>query len=269
MVGCGAIGTVIAKAIDEGAAGASKLEGVYDVVRQKAETLVGQLSSRPKVASSAEELICLPGLDLIVEAASQQAVRELAAKVLAARRDLMIMSVGALVDSELLRSLVDAALRADRRIYVPSGAIAGLDAVKAARAASIAEVTLTSRKAPKALKGSPYLDRLAPTLNGLTEPKVIYEGPATEACRLFPANVNVAATLSLASLGPDNVKVRVIADPKVQKNVHEVTLRGAFGELIARTENLPSPHNPATSYLAALSAIAMLRRLTSPLVVGT
>jgi len=269
LVGCGAIGTVIAKAIDKGAAGGFKLEGVYDIVREKAEALAGLLSQRPQVASSAEELIRLPGLDLIVEAASQQAVRELAVKILAARRDLMIMSVGALVDPDLLRTLESTAVKANRRIYVPSGAIAGLDAVKAASAASVSDVTLTSRKSPKALKGSAYLDSIASSLGQLAEPKVIYEGRATEACRLFPANVNVAATLSIASLGPDKVKVRVIADPTVQKNVHEISVRGEFGELFARTANVPSPHNPATSYLAALSAIAMLRRLSSPLVVGT
>lgn len=269
LIGCGSIGNVIARAIDSGAGGAAILEGVYDIYPEKAEALAATLSRRPQVTTSPEELIHLPKLDLVVEAASQRAVRELGLKVLSARRDLMIMSVGALVDSQLLDSLVRMAVRANRRIYVPSGAIAGLDAVKAASAAMITEVTLTSKKAPKALKGSAYVDALAPALSELAEPKVIFEGSAAEACKLFPANVNVAATLSLASLGPDKVRVRIVADPKVHKNVHEVHLKGVSGELVARTANVPSPHNPATSYLAALSAIAMLKRLSASLVVGT
>lgn len=97
----------------------------------------------------------------------------------------------------------------------------------------------------------------------------MYEGPAREAVRKFPANVNVAATLSLAGIGLDKTKVKIVADPEVKNNIHEISVQGDFGELKTRVENVPSPQNPKTSYLAALSAIATLKKITDGVEIGT
>ena len=119
--------------------------------------------------------------------------------------------------------------------------------------------TLTTRKPPKGLSGAPYLVQQGIDVDNLTEPKVVFEGNALEAVKAFPANVNVAAALSLAGIGPVETRVRVIADPRATSNSHEVVAEGAFGRLQAMTENMPSPRNPKSSYLASLSACAELR----------
>lgn len=179
----------------------------------------------------------------------------------------MIMSVGALADSKLANQISHIAKENGRRVYVPSGAIAGLDGVKASALGEIERVVLTTRKPPKALMDSSYFRE---KFGGKIEkPTLVYEGPAVEACKLFPANVNVATTLGLASIGAEKTIVRVVADPDLERNVHEVEVKGEFGELRVYVENVPFAENPKTSYLAALSAIATLKRLTEPIVVGT
>jgi len=155
------------------------------------------------------------------------------------------------------------------RIYVPSGAISGLDAVKGAMVGTISNATLTTRKSPKQLEGAPYVVKNKIDLKSLDEPSLIFSGSAKEAVSAFPANINVAAALSLAGIGADKTLVQIIADPACKKNIHEIELEGDFGKLIAKTENVPSPRNPKTSYLAALSGVALLQRITSSLVVGT
>lgn len=155
------------------------------------------------------------------------------------------------------------------KVYIPSGAIAGLDGLKAAALGRIDEVTLTTRKTPENLRDAPYIEKRGVDIGAIEEPTLIYEGPALEACRLFPANVNVAASLSLAGVGPEKTRVRIIADPTLRKNVHEIDVKGEFGCLKVHVENVPSPDNPKTSYLAALSAIATLRKITEDIQVGT
>jgi aspartate dehydrogenase len=120
-------------------------------------------------------------------------------------------------------------------------------------------VVLTTRKPPAGLAGAPYLIEHAIDIDNLDEPRVVFEGSALEAVRAFPANVNVAACLSLVGIGPEETQVRIIADPEATMNIHEVVAEGAFGRLTTITENLPSPRNPKSSYLASLSAVAELR----------
>lgn len=155
------------------------------------------------------------------------------------------------------------------RIYLPSGALTGLDGVKSAAVGRIDSVTLTTRKPPAGLSGAPYLAREGIDLSSLREEKVIFEGSAEEAVEGFPRNINVAATLSLAGIGVAKTRVRIIADPKISRNIHEIEVEGEFGRLISRTENLPSPSNPKTSLLAIFSAIATLKSLASPVRIGT
>lgn len=253
LVGCGAIGTEIARAAqDMPEVGRMSL---YDVRREHAERLAAQLP-KAHVARSLEEGI--REATLVVEAASQEAVRQVAARALDAGRDLMLLSVSALADEALLRQLTELARERGRRIHVPSGAIAGVDGLKAARVGRLQSVTLTTRKPPAALG-----------LHGIGEAKVVYEGPADEAMRLFPKNVNIAASLAIAGLGTTQTRVRIIADPALHRNTHELSVQGDFGSLELKVENEPSPMNPASSHLASLSAIALLRQIANPLKIGT
>ncbi len=269
LVGCGAIGTVIAKAIDRGEAGSARLVVVYDRVPERARRLAESLRTRPLVAESFDEVIGRSDVSVVVEAASQEAVREYAERVLRAGKDLVVMSVGALLDGGLLERLLSVAEEMGVRIYVPSGAAVGLDGVKAAALGGLVSVTLTTTKPPRSLKGAPYIEQRGIDLERIDRPTVIYEGPAEEAVRLFPANINVVAALSLAGLGPERTRVRIVVDPGADRIVHEVRAVGSFGELVAVARNIPHPDNPRTSYLAALSAVGLLKRLSERLVVGT
>ena len=269
LIGCGSIGTVLAQAIDKGKAGKTRLIMVYDLNFKKAEALAGKLVNKPRVATTFKELLECGEIELIIEAASQEAVRQYSTKILEANRDLMIMSVGALVDGNLLKEIQHKAQEKDRKVYIPSGAIAGLDGVKASSLTKIKKVILLTKKPPEGLKGAPYIKQRGIKLSELSKPTLIYRGPASEACKLFPANVNVAAALSLVGVGPEKTEVRIMVDPRIRRNIHEVRVLGSFGELITRTRNVPSPDNPKTSYLAALSAVATLKKVTENILIGT
>jgi aspartate dehydrogenase len=206
--------------------------------------------------------------DLIVEAASQAAVRAYAVPLLEAGVDLMLMSVGALADPALLERVSTAAAQHGRRVHVPAGAVGGLDVLRAAGGDRIDDVSIVTSKPPRALAGAPFFDTHPVDLAAITTRTIIYDGTAAEAVRLFPANVNVAAAVSLAGIGPARTRMQVVADPALDRNVHEVTARGAFGEMRIMLANVPSPDNPKTSFLACLSGLATLRRLSEPLQVG-
>ncbi|HLF23092.1 MAG TPA: aspartate dehydrogenase, partial [Burkholderiales bacterium] len=188
--------------------------------------------------------------------ASQEAVARYGPAVLEAGCNLLVLSVGAFADSALLTRIDDLARRRHANVYLPSGAIAGLDALKAVRN-SARTVTLTTAKPPAALGVT------------TTSRRVLFEGTAREAVAKFPRNVNVAASVSLAGIGPQRTTVRVVADPALTRNTHEVHAEGDFGTLTVRVESEPSETNPATSKLAYLSAIALLRQLQDPVKVGT
>jgi len=260
---------VIARAIDTGEAGEVTLKSVYDIVREHAERLASILSKKPKIARDADEILMDDGISLIIEAASQEAVRQYAVKALSNGKDLMIMSAGALIDDEFFNEVSRAAREHGKKVYVPSGAIVGLDNVKAAAVRSIEEVMLVTRKPPRSFEGAPFIRERNIDLSGISEETVLFEGSAREAVRLFPRNVNVSASLSLAGVGADRTKVRIIADPKADRITHEIHVRGEFGEILTKTINKPFPENPKTSYIAALSAIATLRKISGSIVVGT
>lgn len=244
------------------------LKILYDRDIEKARRLADSLKCKPKIASNISEVL-EEDVELVIEAASQNAVREYGLPIIESGKSLMIMSVGALADLKLYEKLREAASRRKVEILIPSGAIAGLDAVKAAGIANISSVTLTSRKPPRVFMDNPYVRSKGVDLTNLKEPLVLYEGSALEACRLFPSSINVAATLSLASIGPEKVRVRIIADPNVSGNIHEVVVEGDFGRLKCITENKPTPENPKTSFLASLSALATLRKTVENVHIGT
>jgi aspartate dehydrogenase len=261
LIGCGTIGTHLALAIESRSIANASLIGLFDVVYSNAKSLKSKLKSSPEVYTDFKSLIDSP-VDVIIEAASQEAVRKFAKPIIEAGKDLMVMSVGALADTTFFAELLDqAAIRKGRsRIYVPTGAIAGIDAIRSVKHL-LDSITLTTTKSPKALAGAPFFATREIDLDILTKVTEIYEGSAAEAVKLFPANINVAAVLSLAGIGADKTKVRVLVDPHATTNQHEIVATGRFGDIKITVNNVTTPGNPKTSFLAVLSAIECLRSI--------
>jgi aspartate dehydrogenase len=260
LLGCGAIGTQIALAIDAAKIPA-ELTQIYDFDRAKSELLVSKLRKKPSIVDN-PHLLSSGHVDLVVEAASQDAVKSYALSVIQNRKDLMMMSVGALLDESVFEVLFEACQEFKKKIYLPSGAIAGLDAIKSVRD-ELDEVTLTTTKNPAALLGAKFFETSKLDISNLQSAQVIFEGAAGEAVRLFPANINVAALLSLAGIGSQKTTVRIVADPHTDKNTHQIEAAGSFGKITITVENVPDPANPKTSRLATLSAIECLRQICS------
>jgi len=236
IIGCGAIGTVIAKALDNKIVDCDKVV-LYDVVEEKAEKLGKSLSIETVMVRGVDEMIGL-NPSVIIEAASQQAVKDYANKISERSIHLIILSVGALLDLDVKSN----------KIHIPSGAIGGLDAISGAALAGLNEALLTTRKNPRSLGRSDKKE------------KIVYEGPAEEAVKIYPKNINVAATLALA-VRPAELKVRIVSDPKVTRNVHEIKIKWKYGEMLFKFMNETHPENPKTSALAAWSVINLLKNL--------
>lgn len=264
LIGCGTIGSELALAIDNGMVQKAELVLLYDKVENMATELQSKLrNTATRTFSNFSKLIsstAFTDADIIVEAASQDAVRKFAKTILELGKDLIIMSVGALVERDVLNELLDLASQKQVHIYVPTGAIAGIDAIRSVRHL-LHSVTITTTKSPKALAGAPFFETARFKVESISRKRLIYEGSAGDAVKKFPANVNVAAALSLAGLGIDATKVKIIADPSISINQHEITAKGKFGEINIVVRNMPSPNNPKTSYLAILSAIECIRSI--------
>ncbi len=262
VVGCGTIGTQICKAIDEGKIAATLL-AVSEIDTSKASNLMDQLISPCQILPLPE---LVSTVDIVVESAGSKVVPPLIELILKFEKQALIMSVGGLLE---ITSLFERFQNSASRLYIPSGAIAGLDAVNAAHLVEIQSVTLTTRKPPKGLKGAPFCIEKGIDLENLSQETVIFEGSARQAAKAFPKNINVAAALSLAGIGADKTKVRIIADPTTKTNSHEIEVQGLSGRIVTKTENVPSTFNPKTSFLAALSGIATLQKMVNPVKVGT
>ena len=251
LLGVGAIGQILAAALDAEPTRAV-LAAIADQDRPRAEKFAAQLKTRPPVVEL-DELVRRS--DLIIEAASQGALPEIVPQALRAQKDLMVMSVGGLLEHD---EWFAEAEKQGCRIHVPSGAIAGLDGLRAAAMGRLSLVILTSRKPIAALRGAKYVTERRIDLERLKEETILFEGPPEEACRAFPATSNVAASLRLAAGKAVEIRVRVVAVPGGTENVHEIQAVGDFGRFRVVLENVPSPSNPRTSRLAALSALATL-----------
>ena len=236
IIGCGAIGSVLAEAVEKRIVVCDELI-LYDFDSSRSLKLKNSITFPTTVVNSIDELISRKP-SVVVEAASQQAAKEYIGKINDAGLNFIVMSTGALLDLD-----IDAT-----RVHVPSGAIGGLDAISSAALTKIENVTLTSRKNPQALG------------KNNKEPELVYEGFAEEAAKKFPREMNVAATLAL-SVRPSKVKVRVLSDPTVLRTTHEISVNWEFGEMNLRFTNQPHPDNPKTSALAAWSAIRLLKDL--------
>ena len=261
LIGCGAIGSALLELV-KGDAGLQIAAIVVPSDSQDAARAVAQ-----RLAPGAQVLPALPadGVDLVVEAAGHAAITQHVLPALQRGLPCIVASVGALSAPGLPEQL-EAAARAGRtQVQLIAGAIGGIDALAAARIGGLDTVRYTGRKPPQAWKGTPAEQRC--DLDSLVVETLIFEGTAREAAAQFPKNANVAATVSLAGLGLDRTLVRLIADPAVRENLHQVEAAGAFGSFELTMRNQPLAANPKTSALTVYSAVRALRGRVAPLVI--
>lgn len=262
IIGCGTIGGVIADAIVNRFSAAVSLVALCDADERKAKGLSEKLGIKASILGIGD-LIKIS--DLVIEAASGSISYKIAEDALMAGKDVMVMSTGGLLGKG---NIFELAKKKGAKIYLPSGAICGLDGIKSAMMAGVKRVTLTTRKPLAGLEGAPYIVEKKIDLKSVKKETVIFEGTAEEAVRGFPMNVNVSATLSLCGIGAKATKVRIVTSPEYKTNSHEVEAEGDFGSLKAITDNFPMPNNPKTSYLAALSAVATIENIISSKTIG-
>jgi aspartate dehydrogenase len=273
IIGCGTIGTELAIAMDNGRVKNVSVIVLFDTVKDAAESLRVKLQNHnPSTYYNFEEFVSSSSFnntDIIIEAASQDALQRQGKTILQNGKSLMIMSVGALADSQFLSELVDTAAKNLAHIYIPTGAIAGIDAIRSVRTL-LDSVILTTTKGPRALADAPFFDDAGINVNKIINRTLIYEGTANDAVKKFPSNINVAAVLSLAGVGIEKTIVKIIIDPSAITNRHEIVATGKFGEIKISVDNIPSMTNPKTSFLAILSAIECLSSICNGVVrIGT
>jgi aspartate dehydrogenase len=273
IIGCGTIGTELAIAMDNGRVKNVSVIVLFDKVKDAAESLRVKLQNHnPSTYYNFEEFVSSSSFnntDIIIEAASQDALQRQGKTILQNGKSLMIMSVGALADSQFLSELVDTAAKNLAHIYIPTGAIAGIDAIRSVRTL-LDSVILTTTKGPRALADAPFFDDAGIDANKIVDRTLIYEGTANDAVKKFPSNINVAAVLSLAGIGIEKTIVKIIIDPGTITNRHEIVATGKFGEIKISVNNIPSMTNPKTSFLAILSAIECLSSVCNGVVrIGT
>ena len=261
LIGFGAVGRRLAEAIVAGEAGRAELVAVLVRTPEKipadVRSGVGCL-----VTNDAADFLATR-MDLVVEVAGHDALKAYAEDVLRQGKDLLLISVGAFADAAFQERVWRTAHDRGRRVYLATGAIAGLDAIASGAVGGLESVTHFGRKPPRGL----LAPEEAEAVERSGQPRELYAGPAREAALRFPENVNVAAAISLAGLGLDKTTVRVVADPTVERNTHEIEARGEFGDLRIVLRNIPT-ENPKTGRLTAMSMIKALRNLTAPVVVG-
>ena len=259
--GLGAIGLKLARALDAGVEGL-RLVAVAARDPAKAESHLRGFRDPPCVVA----LDRLADADIVVEAAPAAVFESIALAAIEAGRVFVPASVGALLPR---MHLVERARETGARIVVPTGALLGLDAVRAAAEGYVESVTIESRKPPRGLAGAPYLVQHGIEVSGITAPKRVFEGNAFDAAAGFPANVNVAAALALAGIGPARTRVEIWADPGIDRNTHTIRVEADSARFTMTIENVPSEENPRTGQITALSMLACLRGLVATLKVGT
>jgi len=261
IAGLGAIGLPLARALDAGVDGL-RLIAVCCRDPVKGRANLAGFKDIPQLVDIAD----LAAADIVVEAAPAAIFEQIALPALGAGRIFVPSSVGALLPR---LHLVRLATRTGARIIVPTGALLGLDAVRAAAEGPITSVTIETRKPPLGLAGAPYLQKRNIDVMELTETTLVFEGNALEASLGFPANVNVAAALALAGVGAVRTRVQIWVDPTTNRNTHTIHVDAAAARFSMTIENVPSLENPRTGQLTPLSVLACLRGLVSPLKVGS
>ena len=261
IVGCGAIGRALLRAGEAGDLGLS-VAGVTSRRAGPAREFLDTLDSPPPYLELAE---LVERSSLLIETAGGHVVPSLAEAAFGAGKALMVISIGALLEHP---EVIEQARATGCRLYAPSGAIAGLDGIKSACQGRVDRVEMVSRKPIAALEGAPFLVENEIPVAGLTGEQEVFYGTARDAVRGFPSNLNVSAAVSLAGIGPDRTMVRIVADPALSRNCHDITVEGEFGLLRVHIENIPS-ENPKTGRLTALSIIRSVRDVADPVRIGT
>ena len=249
IIGCGAIANIITTSIVS-EDNDIDIKYFFDKDIERAENLASLAGG--VAALNLDEM--LNDVDLVLECASPDSVKYFAPIILEKGIDMIVMSIGAFMDREFYAEILSIANENNAKIHLPSGAVVGLDGIKAVAKFGLKEVSLVTRKSPKSLGKDMDVE------------EVLFEGKASEAVKQFPLNINVAATISLAC--NRDIDVKIIVDPNVDRNVHEITAKGDFGEFKTITMNYPCAANPKTSMLAALSAIKLLKSFNETISVG-
>ncbi len=263
IAGLGAIGLKVARSLDAGEIPGLVLSAVSARDEGKARDKLAALKT-PVPVVALDRLA--EGADVVVECVPAAHFRAVAEPALRKGLTFMPLSVGALLDN---LDLVDVARETGGRIVVPSGAILGLDAIRAVAEGDVQSVKIVTRKPPAGLEGAPHLAARGESVAAIDQPRLLFQGSARDAAKGFPANLNVAVAVSLAGIGPDKTEIEVWADPGVTRNTHTVRVVSSSSDLTMTIENIPSAENPRTGIITALSVIAALRRMTAPLVIGT
>ena len=266
IVGCGAIGSSLARIIAVDLKGKAKVSALFDIDKEKSRLLAGLIfhSGNLEVDNLAQ---LIERSQLVIEGASAASSWNIAKEALVKGRDIMIMSVGGIAPHA--KELYKLARKHGGRVYIPSGAIAGIDALKAAGTVRLKKVILRTIKNPASFKGVEYVVRNGIRLGNLKNDKLLFSGSAAKAIEYFPQNINVAAVLSLAGVGLDKTRVEIIASPRIKNNVHKIRIESSAGIIETCTENVVHPKNPKTSYLAVLSARATIENILSNIRIGT
>jgi len=261
LAGLGAVGLEVAQRLIAGVPGLTLAAvAVRDV--DKAKRALPQVGGSIAVRKATE---LANDCDVVVECLPPALFREVAISAIDKGRLFMPLSVAQLLQND---DLVARAKDTGARILVPSGALIGFDAVRAAAEGTIHSVDMVTRKPPAGLDGAPYLIERGISVIGLKAPLKVFDGTAREGARGFPTNVNVAAALSLAGIGPDRTHLEIWADPGITRNIHTITVEADSTRFTMTIESVPSD-NPRTGKLVAPSVVAALRGLVSELKVGS
>jgi len=264
IIGCGAIGKTLALFVDSELSQYAKITALCDKEKPKAEYLLKKLKNHNARIVDIDRLINL--VDFVIEAASPKISYIVAKKSINAGKDVLLMSIGGIVSK--YKEVFSLAQRKKVNIFLPSGAICGLDGLKALSLSKIDSVTLVTTKPVEGLRGAPYLEYKKIDIDKIKDETTIFQGSAQEAIRAFPNNVNVAGLLSICGIGSKKTKVLIKTSPKLDKNTHEVIISSKAGKITTRSENVPFKENPKTSFLAALSAMSVLKNIFNSVKIG-
>jgi len=263
VIGCGAIGEEVCLFVKDYLKDKVEISSLFDIKKEKAHYLGKILGSKVKVALSIEDVV--KDADLILEAASWQVVDNVVKSACRYKKDVIILSVGGILERRDLLRLVE-----EKRInlYIPSGAIAGIDGISAHSLKEIKKCVLITSKPPRGFKGVDYIKKKKIAINRIKRKKIIFRGRAREAFKNFPQNINVASTILLSSNFSD-LEVVIYIDPKLKRNTHKIVLESDIGTMEIKIESIPSLKNPKTSTLAILSTQALLKKITSFIKIGS
>lgn len=264
IIGCGAIGTETSKFLDRKFSKKVSLKYIFDTDPKKEENLKNPLKNlKPRHAENLSVLF--KNSDIVLETAATKAVRPVLEKACRYRKDVIILSAGGLInETELLNRLNKKGVK----VYIPSGAVCGIDGISAFAQERIKKLTLLTSKPPEGLKGIAYLEKRGIDLDKLTKPLLVFKGPPQKAVKYFPKNINVSSILSLSSQFK-KMTVAIKAVPGQSRNIHEIILESSIGKIEVKVENIPSKNNPKTSALAIASVKALITKLFSSLKIGT